>query len=57
MSGFVAHENRAEVEARQRMRSRHYLAYLRAGDMWYEVDDAKVTALATPPDHFPYIVS
>ena len=56
VSGFVAHENNAEVSARQCMRSGHCKAFVRHSGAWYELDDSRVAALSSPPEHFPYVV-
>ena len=40
----------------RRMKSGHYVTYVHMGDVWYELNDEKITALPSPPTRFPYIV-
>ena len=56
VAAHVAHVNNAHVDARQRMRSGHYVAYILTDETWYAFDDKVVKALASPPTCFPYIV-
>ena len=55
-AAYVAHVNNAHVDARQRVRSGHYVAYILTDETWYAFDDKVVKALASPPTCFPYIV-
>ena len=56
VAGFVAHISDPTVEPRRRMRSGHYIAYVKFEDVWFELDDSRVTALSAPPARFPYLV-
>ena len=56
VAGFVAHISDPTVEPRRRMRSGHYTAYVKFEDVWFELDDSRVTALSAPPARFPYLV-
>ena len=56
VAGFVAHVSDPGVGARQRMRTGHYIAYVRCEEQWFELDDSKITALDAPPTSFPYLV-
>ena len=56
VAGYVAHVHTGEVEALQRMRSGHYIAYLHVGGAWYEANDVHIRELASPPTAFPYLV-
>ena len=56
VAGFVAHISDPSAEARQRMRSGHYVAYVQCNGNWFELDDSRVTALSDPPARFPYLV-
>ena len=44
VAAFVAHENHADVGARQRMRSGHYVAHTLSGDRWFELSDEMVSS-------------
>ena len=49
VAAYVAHVNNAHVDARQRVRSGHYVAYILTDETWYAFDDKVVKALASPP--------
>ena len=42
VAAFVAHETDADVDARQRMRSGHNVAYTLNGDQWFQLNDKAV---------------
>jgi hypothetical protein len=44
------------VDGLQRMRGGHYVAYVRSGDTWFELDDQHVRLLPSPPKRFPYLL-
>ena len=56
VAAYVAHIRSSGVGGLQRMSSGHYISYVRCGNTWFEMDDAKVTALTEPPTRFPYLV-
>ena len=56
VAGYVAHIHNGDADAMQRMKSGHYIALVCAQGVWYEINDAIVTRLHSPPSHFPYIV-
>jgi hypothetical protein len=56
VAGFVAHISDPGADARRRMRSGHYIAYVHCEGCWFELDDSKITALSEPPTRFPYLV-
>jgi hypothetical protein len=56
VAGYVAHVHNGDVDALQRMRSGHYVAYLHVGGVWYEADDNNITRVRGSPSRFPYIV-
>ena len=56
VAGFVAHVSDPGADARRRMRSGHYIAYVHCEGCWFELDDSKITALSEPPTRFPYLV-
>ena len=43
VAAFVAHENDADVDAQQRMRSGHYAAYTLSGHQWFKINDEAVS--------------
>ena len=56
VAGYVAHVSDPTVNAQQRMRSGHYVAYIQLEGKWFELDDACVTEIDAPPERFPYLV-
>ena len=56
VAAFVAHLGDSALDARRRMRSGHYIAYVQCEGHWFEVDDSKIVALSEPPTRFPYLV-
>ena len=56
VAGYVAHIGGDQVDGLQRMRGGHYVAYVRSGDTWFELDDQHVRLLPSPPKRFPYLL-
>ena len=56
VAAYVAHVHSTDADARARMRSGHYIAYVCNHGCWYELNDNSVVALAAPPSRFPYLV-
>ena len=53
---FVSHISDRATDARRRMRSGHYIAYVQCEGHWFELNDDQVTALSAPPTRVPYLV-
>ena len=56
VAGYVAHVSDANVDARRRMCTGHYVAYVQSAGSWYELDDGEIRALSHAPTRFPYLV-
>ena len=56
VAGYVAHVSDATVNARRRMITGHYVAYVQSEGSWYELDDDEIRALNHAPTRFPYLV-
>ena len=44
VAAYVAHINDAQVDARERMRFGHYIAYVCCEGIWFEINDQQVHA-------------
>ena len=47
---YVAHVAGDQADGLQRVRGGRYVAYVRCGDTWFELDDQDVRLLADPPN-------